>query len=62
MIGEWIGERKLRVRVWAEDLYVGNMTMCFAFREDGKISVKMGKNAQFYFDDFSGIACGVMEA
>jgi len=62
VIGEWIGERKLRVRVWAEDLYVGNMTMCFAFREDGKISVKMGKNAQFYFDDFSGIACGVMEA
>jgi len=55
---EWTEPSKLFIRVWAEDIYVGNMSMCFAFREDGKISVKMNRYAQFYFDNFNGIACG----
>ena len=57
-IGEWIEPRKLRVRIWAEDIYVGNMSMSFGFREDGRIGVKMMKNAQFFFDDFEGFAGG----
>ena len=55
---EWTEPRKLLIRVWAEDIYVGNMTMVFAFREDGMIAVKADKNAQFFFDDFSGVAYG----
>ena len=55
---EWTEPQKLRIRVWAEDIYVGNMTMVFAFREDGMIALKADKNAQFFFDDFSGVAYG----
>ena len=58
---EWLTNKKLFIKVWAEDLFVGNMTMCFAFREDGKIGVKMQKNAQFFFDDFNGFAGGEIE-
>jgi len=58
VIGEWIEKHKLYVRVWAEDTYVGNMSMCFAFRDDGKVSLKMRKHAQFYFDNFVGTTCG----
>lgn len=56
--GTWLSPNKLRLRVYAEDLYVGNMTLSFAFREDGRIGVKMQKNAQFFFDDFNGYAGG----
>ena len=55
---EWLEPRKLFVRVWAEDLYVGNMTMAFAFRNDGQLGVKMEKCAQFFFDGFEGYAHG----
>lgn len=55
---EWLEARKLRIRVWAEDLYVGNMSMCFALTADGRISVKMEKHAQFFFDGFEGYAWG----
>lgn len=58
----WLTPRQLYVRVWAEDVYVGNMAMCFFFREDGKITVKMNKYAQFYFDDFQGIAWGEVQS
>ena len=42
-------------------LYVGNMSVCLAFRDDGKIGVKALKNAQFFFDDFNGFAGGEAE-
>lgn len=58
VIGEWTEPRKLRIRVWAEDIYVGNLTLVFAFREDGTIAIKADKNAQFFFDDFVGCAWG----
>lgn len=55
---EWIEERKLHIRVWAEDVYVGNMSMCFALTPDGRLAVKMEKHAQFFFDGFQGYAWG----
>lgn len=61
VIGEWIEPRKLRIRVFAEDIYVGNMAICLGFRADGKIGVKAQKNAQFFFDDFNGFAGGEAE-
>ena len=54
----WLEERKLFIKIWAEDLYVGNMTLAFAFREDGRIGVKADKRAQFFFDGFEGFAGG----
>lgn len=57
---EWLEDRKLLMRIWAEDLYVGNMAMFFYFCEDGRISVCANKHAQFYFDGFNGYAYGRM--
>jgi len=57
VIGRWLEPHKIHIRVWAEDLYVGNMSMCFSFRGD-RIGVKMARNAQFFFDDFNGFAGG----
>lgn len=54
----WLSPRKLCIRVYAEDIYVGNMSMCFAFKETGQIGIKMQKNAQFFFDGFNGYAGG----
>ena len=61
VIGKWLTPRKLHIKIWAEDLYVGNMSVCLAFRDDGKIGVKALKNAQFFFDDFNGFAGGEAE-
>ena len=58
---EWLEERKLFVKIWAEDIYVGNMTMCFAFDKQGRVAVKMDKFAQFFFDEFVGVAWGKAE-
>ena len=58
---EWLEPRKLFIRVWAEDLYVGNMTIALAFRDDGMLGVKMEKSAQFFFDGFEGYATGRRE-
>ena len=56
-IGEWTEPTKLRVKIYAEDIFVGNMLMMFAFRDD-RIAIKMSKNAQFFFDNFVGYAYG----
>ncbi len=56
-IAEWLEPGKLYIRIYAEDLFVGNMALCFAFR-DNLIGVKAVKSAQFFFDDFRGFAGG----
>lgn len=61
VVAEWIERRKLCIRIWAEDIYVGNLAMCFGFRDDGKIGIKMQSNAQFFFEDFNGYAGGEAE-
>ena len=57
VLGEWCEERTLRLSVYAEDIFVGNLTMHFSFLGD-RIAIKMSKNAQFFFDDFVGYAYG----
>ena len=56
-VAAWYQTNKLHVTIYAEDLYVGNMTMCFAFRDD-LIGIKMDKCAQFFFDGYVGFAGG----
>ena len=60
VIGEWTEPTKLRICVYAEDIFVGNMLMFFAFR-DGKVAIQMKKNAQFFFDNFPAYTYGTAE-
>lgn len=55
---EWLSKRKLYIRVFAEDIYVGNMSLSIAFRDDGIVSVKADQHAQFFFDGYAGTAWG----
>ena len=55
---EWVEPRKLLIRVWAEDLYVGNLAMFFYFTDDKRLAVATNKHAQFYFNEFNGYAYG----
>lgn len=57
MRGEWLQENKLLIRVYAEDRFVGNMAMCFAFKEN-QVGVKMTRSAQFFFDEYQGYTGG----
>ena len=55
---EWLEPRKLLLRIWAEDLYVGNMAIFFYFCDNGRIAICANKHAQFYFDGFNGYTYG----
>lgn len=58
---EWVDPRKLLLRIWAEDVYVGNLALFFYFCDDGRIAICAYKNAQFFFTDFNGFAYGKAE-
>lgn len=47
--------RKLRIRVQIIDKYFGNLAMIFAFRTDGKASVRMVKTAEAFLNEYQGI-------
>lgn len=61
VVADWVEERKLRLQIWAEDLYVGNCTMFFYFCEDGRVAMAAKKHAQFFFTDLEGYAYGSPE-
>ena len=58
---DWVEERKLRLQIWAEDLYVGNCTLFFYFALDGRIALAARKHAQFFFTEFDGYTYGTPE-
>ena len=58
---DWVEERKLRLQIWAEDLYVGNCTLFFYFKDDGRIAIAAKKHAQFFFTDLDGYTWGKAE-
>ncbi len=49
----WVERNKLFIRVWANDIYVGNMGISLSFVGD-QIGIKMSRAAQFFFDDYQG--------
>ena len=49
----WVEKNKLFIRVWANDIYVGNMGISLSFKGD-QIGIKMSRAAQFFFDDYQG--------
>jgi len=57
--GAWIQENILVIRTNIIDEFVGNLTIVLSFDKD-KIAVKMVKSAQFFLDEYQGIAGGRM--
>jgi len=55
--GKWIEKHKLMISIKSIDDYIGNLTIVFSFKDD-MVAVKMKKNAQFFFDDYSGFFAG----
>lgn len=53
----WTMEDTLLIDCFAIDRYFGKIGMTFSFKED-KISLHMQKIAEFFFDEYQGIACG----
>ena len=48
----WLEERKLMVVVQILDRYLGNMTLNFAFREDGEASLYIHKFAEYFLHEY----------
>lgn len=55
--GQWIEKHKLMINVKSIDDYIGNLMIVFSFKDD-MVAIKMTKNAQFFFDDYSGFFAG----
>ncbi len=53
--GAWVDENVFKCTVKAVDTYLGTMRMQFVFRDD-ILSVQMMKVAEYFFDDYQGIA------
>ena len=53
----WLESKKLHIKVQAIDKYFGILDMTFSFKND-RVSVKMEKTAEAFFDEYSGIATG----
>ncbi len=57
----WSDPSILLVRCDIIDDYFGNLTMSFGFKKDKKVSVYMVKTAEWFLDDYAGIAEGSAE-
>lgn len=57
----WSDPSILLVRCNIIDDYFGNLTMSFGFKKDKKVSVYMVRNAEWFLDDYGGIAEGTAE-
>ena len=53
----WVEPHKLILRVFLADRYFGNFTAVFSFIED-TVSILMTKTAEWFLDEYQGIACG----
>lgn len=54
---DWPEPQKLRIKVQAIDKYFGNINMTFRFKGD-EVAVLMEKNAEAFFNEYHGNACG----
>ena len=55
----WLEPKKLHIKVQAIDKYFGILDMAFAFKGE-RVTVMMQKTAEAFFDEYSGIAQGVI--
>ncbi len=56
-VGEWVEERKLLLRVYITDSNFGNLFITLGFKED-EVGVVMKKRAEFFLNDYEGVAYG----
>ena len=56
----WLENKKLHIKVQAIDKYFGILDMAFSFKNN-RVTVKMEKTAEAFFDEYSGIASGKQE-
>lgn len=56
--GAWVEEKKLVIRTYIIDDYIGNLTITLSYKNN-EIGVSMRKNAQFFLDEYQGFAGGV---
>lgn len=54
---DWPEPQRLRIKVQAIDKYFGNLNMTFCFKGD-EVAVLMEKNAEAFFNEYQGNACG----
>lgn len=57
----WVKENELMLRVYVIDNNLGNLKAYFTFDGD-KISVRMSKVAEWFMDEYEGVACGICQA
>ncbi len=56
----WLEAKKFHIKVQAIDKYFGILDMVFSFK-DTRVTVKMEKTAEAFFDEYQGIAIGKTE-
>jgi CubicO group peptidase (beta-lactamase class C family) len=56
----WVEEHKLNMLVNITDFYLGSLKASFSFK-DNQISIFMTKAAEWFLDEYSGFAGGVLE-
>jgi len=54
---DWLEHKKLRIKVQIIDKYFGNACFVFSFK-DNAVSVLMTKTAEYFLEEYSGIAYG----
>ena len=55
--GAWKNDKTLVLRTHTSGIHLGNITMTFGFDED-KIGIKMHKTAEWFFEEYTGLAGG----
>ncbi|NSW90921.1 MAG: serine hydrolase [Firmicutes bacterium] len=55
----WVEEHKLNMLVYITDYYLGTLKITFAFKGD-EISIYMTKAAEWFLDEYTGFAGGVL--
>lgn len=55
--GAWKNDKTIVLRTHTSGCYLGNITMTFGFDED-KIGIRMHKTAEWFFNEYTGLAGG----
>lgn len=55
----WVEEHKLNMLVYITDIYLGTLKMSFSFKEN-EISIYMTKVAEWFLDEYTGFAGGLL--
>lgn len=54
---EWISENQLLIKIYATDIYISSLSLCFGFKNN-EVTLLGTTRAQFFFDDFNVFTAG----